>query len=87
MLTIAAKPSLGHERRGSSHQTHRREHVEFPLTLPVLLGQLLQRARSRRPRAVDQGVDSAELLLARGDDPVAGIGGGEVRDQRERSAA
>ena len=49
-------------------------HVELPLPVPVLVGQLVERLDERGAGVVDEHVDPAEPLDAGGDDPLAGVG-------------
>jgi hypothetical protein len=55
-----ARPS----RRGGAHEPHRREDVELPLDLPVVVGQVVDRPGEARARVVDEHVDAAHLLGA-----------------------
>ena len=84
-MTIRPQPPLGHRRRRRAHQPHRRHHVQLPLRLPVLVGQLVERADGARAGVVDQHVDPPEAAQARAREALAGIGGGDV--ERERLGA
>ena len=50
----------GHPRRGRAHEPHRAHDVELPLALPVVVGELLERAHEARAGVVDEHVDGPE---------------------------
>jgi hypothetical protein len=79
--------ALRHRGRGRAHQPHRRHHVQLPLGLPLLIGELLEGANRARARVVDQRVDSAEPLQTTLHEALAGVRGGHVERERRAAAA
>ncbi len=75
-------PALpGHLGRRRPHRAHRRHHVQLPLILPFLIGQLLERPHGARAGVVDQDVDAAEAVTGEVHKPLAGIRRGHIEGQ------
>ena len=64
-LTIRPQPRSAISGAGGAHQPHRRHHVELPLGLPLVVGELLERAHRARAGVVDEHVDAPEARRRR----------------------
>ena len=69
----------GHQ---AARQPDRRHDVQVPIVLPLVVGRLHDRLVAAGAGIVDQDVGAAELLLGRGDQCGAALGGGDVAGHR-----